>query len=382
MRGIVSAAMVLFMTLLLPGCVTGPRPVLPPVAVTPVLVELEYSPIVAPAPDAVSAQAPHLPAGLPPLNVSLRTFTSPGPANNAPFNPARQIKSAETRYLPYVLKQTLERSGYWGAVSLLPRRDPSAELDIIGSLDVSDGVELKLRLKAVDATGRVWLDQAYYEVATDLSYATDPDYLEDPFQSLFNQMANDLSKVLKQLTPREHTRILKTTLLQYAAALSPESFADYLSTDRAGRVSLVGLPVEDDPALIKVEKIRESEYLFADVMDAHYESLFHQIGPTYAWWRHYSYELIAGNEKLEKIDATRGATRGSWYAMERIYKTFKESRMNEDALRELTASFDNETRPILAKVAGRVIELDGTLDVQYEEWRRILREVYREETGF
>ena len=47
--------------------------------------------------------------------------------------------------------------------------------------------------------------------------------------------------------------------------------------------------------------------------------------------------------------------------------------MNEDALRQLTESFDSETRPIVADISGRVVELEGTLEHQYRTWRQIGR---------
>ena len=318
----------------------------------------------------------------PNLNISLETFTSTLKVSSPIYSSATRIRSVETRYLPYVLKRTLDLSQYWGAVRVLPRADPSAELQVSGTILSSDGVELRLLIKVTDATGQVWLDNLYHETATDLHYGATPHYLDDPFQNLFNRIANDLSARLQLVSTAAQQHILDMAMLSYAVALSPASFSGYLADAQDGELKLLSLPARDDPLLSRVDKIRQGEYLFTDGVDAQYELLFRQLGPTYAWWRHYSYELIIGNEKLEQIDATRGATRGSWYAMERIYKTYKESKMNEDALRELTLSFDNETRPLVTQIAGKVIELSGTLDMQYDEWRRILRDIYREETGF
>ena len=326
--------------------------------------------------------APASLAELPNLNISLEIFTSRLEVSSPLYSSATRMSSVETRYLPYVLKRTLDRSQYWGAVRVLPRPDPSAEVQVSGTILSSDGVELRLLIRVTDAAGQVWLDSIYQETATDLHYAATPQYLDDPFQNLFNRIANDLSARLQLVSAKEHQRILDTAMLKYAVALSPASFSGYLADDQDGELNLLSLPARDDPLFSRVDKIRQGEYLFADAVDAQYEQLFRQLGPTYAWWRHYSYELIIGNERLERIDATRGATRGSWYAMERIYKTYKESKMNEDALRELTLSFDNETRPLVTKIAGKVIELSGTLDMQYDEWRRILQDIYREETGF
>ena len=153
-------------------------------------------------------------------------------------------------------------------------------------------------------------------------------------------------------------------------------------TARGWRVSLAGLPAANDPAFERIQRIRDSEYLFADSIDAHYESLQRQLGQTYAWWRYYSYELIMGNRRLETVDATRGATRGTYYSLNRVYETFRDSKMNEDALRELTDSFDRETEPTVTEIAGKVVQLHGTLDFQVDEWRRLLRQAWEQETGF
>ena len=314
------------------------------------------------------------------LNVSIQVFTSSAAQASSLYNSAAQVRSVESRYLPFILKQTMDHSGFWGAVRVMPRHDPNAELIVEGVILDSDGVALKLFIRARDATGRIWLEQQYGDFANEIDYARDPDFRIDPFQDLFNRIANDLVEVQKQLDEKTHDRLLDITMARYAAELSPESFAGFIAETESGQLELLGLPARDDPVFKSVQRIRESEYLFADAVDAHYESLYQRVGPTYAWWRYYGYELILGNEKLRRVDATRGATRGSWYSMERIYKTYKESKMNEDALRELTNSFDKETEPTITEIAGKVVQLTGSLDNQYDEWREILRALYKQQT--
>ena len=316
-----------------------------------------------------------------PLNVGIRVFDAPRAATGSLYGAEQQVRSVERRYLPYQLKKTLDRSGHWGAVRVMPRADLSAELNVSGRLVRSDGVVLELALKAVDAAGRVWLDAIYLDAATRSDYARDPDYRLDPFQDLYNQVANDLAEALRLKSEAELRSLLDIATLVYARELSPEAFGRYLRETGQG-LSLAGLPSLKDPIFERVQRIRESEYLFADSIDAHYETLQAKLGQTYAWWRYYSYELIVGNRRLESVDATRGATRGSWYSLDRVYKTYKESRMNQDALRELTESFDRETEPTVTEIAGRVVRLHGTLDFQMDEWRRLLREAWTEETGF
>lgn len=308
------------------------------------------------------------------LGVSIRVFESaladPGLRDAA----SAEVRSVEHRYLPYVLKQTLDQSGFWGAVRVLPASDPGAEVSVRGKIIHSSGSHLSLQVTVVDSTMRTWFSREYHDAAHDLDYAADPNYLSDPFQDIFNQIANDMSSFLAAgVAASEITSVAE---LRYGVALSPEVFNRFLSKSAEGFWQIAALPAESDPVLENIRRIRESEYLFADSVDAHYENLYRKLGPTYAWWRHYYYELKSGNERLGKIDPTRGASDGSWYAMERIYKTYKESKMNEDALRQLTASFDSETRPIVADISGRLVELEGTLEHQYRTWRRLLRAYY------
>jgi hypothetical protein len=67
--------------------------------------------------------------------------------------------------------------------------------------------------------------------------------------------------------------------------------------------------------------------------------------------------------------------------MEKVYKAYREWRMNEDALREITASFDDEITPTIIDFEDRVVNLSGSLHNQYAEWRRLLREIYMTEIG-
>lgn len=315
-----------------------------------------------------------------PLNVSIQVFRGQSDVTGSLYSSAAQVRSVERRLIPLQLKQVLDRSGYWGAVRLLPRPDPNAEVNITGQVLSSDGVVLRLAVRVVDARGVVWFDSVYEDTAQQADYDADPNPLEDPFDDLYEQIANDMSAYHQTINSAAMADIVDVAFLKYAGELSPQAFDRYL-LNAEGVWSVVGLPARDDPIFNRLQRIRESEYVFADSVDDHYNTLGRQLGRTYAWWRHYSYELIIGNRRLETVDAKRGATQGSWYAMERIYRTYKESKMNEDALRELTESFDRETAPTAAEVAGRVVQLTGTLDEQYEQWRNLLSQAWEAETG-
>ena len=59
----------------------------------------------------------------------------------------------------------------------------------------------------------------------------------------------------------------------------------------------------------------------------------------------------------------------------------KEGKIHKAAIKELGASVDAEIAPMLVEVEGRTLRLEGSAQAQYAEWRRLLAEIFREETG-
>ena len=320
-----------------------------------------------------------------------------------------QVRKAEARYLPYVLRNTLETTNQWGAVRALPEADPAAELLVTGEILESDGFVLALRVRAQDATGRVWLDREYEDSATQFAYRDDIDYPFDPFQDLYNEIANDLYQARAKLSADELRDIRNVARLKYAAELSPVAFGDHLRTDKNGRVVVNRLPSAQDPMMRRVERIRESEYLFIDTLDQHYASFYREMDPSYTSWRRYSYEevlamadikrsarartlagilgvvggiAIAGKADNRAVQSlgTVGAL-GGLTAMKQGYDTYKQAKIHEEALKELANSFDSEVQPIVMNVEGQVVKLTGSLEAQYAEWRQMLRQIYAAETG-
>jgi hypothetical protein len=55
--------------------------------------------------------------------------------------------------------------------------------------------------------------------------------------------------------------------------------------------------------------------------------------------------------------------------------------MHSDSLKQLGESFQAEVQPMVVEVEGRTLQLKGTAEEQYNEWRRLLKELYENETG-
>ena len=58
-----------------------------------------------------------------------------------------------------------------------------------------------------------------------------------------------------------------------------------------------------------------------------------------------------------------------------------EAKAHSESLKQQLSSFSTEVAPQNVEVQGRVVELRGTAEQQYLEWRRLLKELYENETG-
>ena len=58
-----------------------------------------------------------------------------------------------------------------------------------------------------------------------------------------------------------------------------------------------------------------------------------------------------------------------------------EARIHRDSIEELGASFSSEARPLVVEVDGEIIELTGSAEAQYTQWRTLIGQIYTSETG-
>lgn len=293
-----------------------------------------------------------------------------------------QIREVESQYMAVLLREALVASNTWGVVRVLPKDDETLELRITGKIIHSDGIDLVLHIKATDAGGYLWLDRIYHDRTSRSDYPA-LSTGEDPYGDLYRQIANDLALVKAGFSSAQLDRIRSVALLRYAASLSPEAFGGFLSEDDKGKFTLQRLPAQDDPMMLRVHRIRNQEYLFVDTVDEQYVSLHEEMAPTYYLWRQYGRERAVHIEQYQRRTAERDryGQRGSYIAMEQVYNTFKNSKIQDQDLQELAGGFNNEVAPTVMEVSGRVFRLSGGLDAQLLEWREILRSIFALETG-
>src|SRR5690606_14067450 len=103
------------------------------------------------------------------------------------------IRRMESIYMAVELQKTLQNSGHWGAVWVMPEPSNAADVNVTAQILHSDGDIVRVRAKAVDATGRVWINDVY-ELETPAGVYNRQRYPNlDPYQDVFNMIANDLA---------------------------------------------------------------------------------------------------------------------------------------------------------------------------------------------
>lgn len=303
-------------------------------------------------------------------------------ATHSALNIFPRIREAEAQYLPVTLRREMVDSGEWGVVRVVPDAGPLSELSVEARILESSGLRQRVQFVARDATGRLWLDRQYslesHETAQTISGAS------EPYHKMYRQVATDLVSFRSELDARSLREIRQVALIRYAYSLSPEAFSDYLVTDETGRYTLQRLPAQGDSMMVRVERIRNQEYLFIDNVDEQYGDLHDDMASTYSLWLQYDREQSLYSEDYEQRAASRDkqGRRGSFAAMQQSYNAYRNFRIQEQGMDELATGFNNELEPTIVETSGKVFRLTGTLESQYAEWRGILREIFAIETGF
>ena len=345
------------------------------------------------------------------LDIGVVEFDGGVPDDNDPSDTRvyAEIRGAESRYLPYHLKTTLQGTGHWGAVRVIPSREAFTDVIISGRIEKSDGEYVKLEISVDDAAGRHWYSEEYSAQTGVSSYSERRDRRQDPYQKVFNDIANDLQAYVAKMPPEEIKQIR-----QVSGDMSPAQFGGHLAGDDDGIVQVVRLPAENDPAVARLRQIRERDRLVVDTLNEHYANFYYGISIPYSAWRKTSREeainyrqvkrsatlqtlmgvvVLAGSLAVE-TDSSSSSTRrmqrslqsiGISQGIDQIFAGFSrrsEASLHVEAIKELSESFGSEAAPMVIDVEGQTRRLTGTAAAQYESWRRLLREIYEAETGF
>ena len=342
---------------------------------------------------------------------------------------SHEIRVAESRYAPYMLADTLQRSANWGMVRVMTddgsgnsaassggsTDDGSGvgsplDVSLRGTILQSNGETMGLRIAVSDSSGRHWYTKEYSEAISEFSYDPTLRQQNDPFQVVYNIIANDLLAWRDARLSEEDIRELRlVSELRFAEDFSPDVFGGHLSQARNGRYRITTLPAADDPMLARIREIRERDFLFIDTVQDYYAGYARNMRVPYDTWREQSYhETLAVRElrgaarrrfiagAVAVLGGLAAAQNSSTYAshtgaaaavgagayiIKDGFNKQQQVEMHIDALEEIGDSLENEVTPSQLELEHRTITLTGTVAEQYAQWREILSDLYAAEIG-
>jgi hypothetical protein len=401
MKSKLLAAAVLALPMLLAGCVTSETKPIPKIAAKQATVHIPQAEL---------------------LDVGIRVFDPGIPKNIENDDEALakkriypDLRKAEARYMPTLLRSTLEETAQWGAVRVIPNTADFVDVIVTGKVVDSNGGFMAVDISATDAQGRVWIKDKRYSSLVDLgAYKTTAALkARDPFQNVYSEIANDLVLARDKLTSLDRENIRKVAALKFAEDLAPDAMHGMTATDKNGITQVVRLPADSDPTLSRIARIRDRDTAVVDTVNDYYASFAETMDDSYDSWRQTSFTELEKEMRARSSARTRtvlgaaallaaifapnscssydscrindamrtAGTMGGIAAVMSGIKKYADARVHADALKELTQSFQADIAPQVVEVEGHTLRLTGTAEDQYREWRKLLKQLYLEETG-
>lgn len=319
-----------------------------------------------------------------------------------------EIRLAEANFFPYLLMESVQSSSAWGAVRVVPAGHNSVEVLVAGHIIKSDGELMVLKIDVVDATGRAWFSKEYSQKASKYSYDKNMSRRNDPFQNIYNRIANDLNNYRNSLSSSQKVAIRQVSEMKFAQLFAPKVFADHVSQAADGRLAVNRLPADNDPMMLRIRQVRERDHIFIDTLQEYYDGYAKEMKDPYIQWRRESYNEVmslrsmkskaskqklmgaaailagilgAGNGDSVVRAASAIGVAGGAYVLKAGYESDADAQIHIDALQELGDSLEASIESHIIELEDRTVTLTGTVENQYQQWREILREIYQLDVG-
>jgi hypothetical protein len=356
-----------------------------------------------------------------------------------------EIRRAEGYFIAVKLKDTLQRSGHWGPVRVVPANSNQGEVVVSGEILESDGEFLELSISVRDATGKEWFSKEYSGVVNDQMY-TQTRQNGDVFQFVYNEISNDIAAYRAKLASAEIATVRQVEELKLASTFAPSIFSSYLketepespdtsdvfsrllasvktsdaTTEAKPRYVVARLPSEDDPNYLRVQRIRAREHQLIDILDQQYDGLSKNISDAYTQWRISRLTEMNSVREIERLENERttkaivggiagvgliilgaqsnnnscpgcgavGVAAGGLILAKSIEAAIEangtakaDMEIHKRSLEELGQSLATEVTPIVIEVEGSTVELKGSADAKFSQWRNIMEKLHEREIG-
>jgi hypothetical protein len=340
------------------------------------------------------------------LDVAISQFTFEPPIldDGAPDLQLADIRKAESRYMPVMLRHTLTQTEAWGAIHVLPDIASSHDVRVEGEVIESESHTLRLRVHVSDATGLQWFARVYTEhIGADV-HSDNSIGVNDPFDGIYKRIANDmLVHVQTNLDAAALAGIRQVAELQFGNEFAPDVYGAYLVTAKDGISSVSRMPPANDPAVQHLQQIRQRDRAFQEVLQQNYVDFTREISSNYFTYRRQAFrelQELQDQQKEARNDMIGGAVMlGVAVATSNIDDAFATAASATVAvagavklargvntyttetpfLDELADSFSQDVVTDVVALEEQVVTLSGSTESIYAQWKEILRELFRED---
>jgi hypothetical protein len=358
-----------------------------------------------------------IPENVEPFDISIAMF-DPGISKQDSYGEGGvwpELRRAEAMYMALQLRDTLAKTGRYGAVRVTPNQYSNADVYITARINKSTGEDVSLKINVSDSTGKKWIGKIYSHRVKPITFNnprnkdSNGNLKIDPYKDIYLQISSDISQYMKRnVKPKKADTINTVTEIRYAQNYSPDAFSDILSK-RNNSYKLNGKPDADDPMMKRVKNIELRDQMFIDNMQTHYDGFASNMASSYKIWQEQSFgeskaareassaafwqgvagavivaATVAAAGDCDSAACARntgvvgGAVAGSFFS--NSFQNSKEAKVHRDALNEIASSIDGTLSPSVIEMEDRTITLTGTIKEQSDQWRTVLQEIYKAET--
>jgi hypothetical protein len=319
-----------------------------------------------------------------------------------------QLRRAEANRFAVETKRAVEKLGTFGSVSVVPTATASADVYLLGSIDKSDSEIIKLSVNVLDSQGKLWGKRQFEHKVAKGFYRDRTNDNKDPYGPVFMQIADYVYELLKTKSEKEKETIKHITELRYAQLYAPEVFSKHLKLKKTWsgnyEYKLRSLPSQNDSVVNRIKPLRVQDQLFIDRLQTQYEGFHAKSDDSYrAWQKETLPEILATKKSRSDRNVRIGAglamatlavllgqnsnsTAGelgtivgvvaSGALLKSAMDKNAELKVHKQSLDELGESLDLELSPQLITHNDQTIELTGTANEQYQQWKNHLKAIY------
>lgn len=380
----------------------------------------------APGPKQPSQAAQQTPLDIPPLRIAVPLLDPGLPKDESSWAKKGvwpELRRAESVHSAHKIKEALLALNRFESAIVSADAHVSADLYLMGEILASNGEDLKIRFRLLDATGAVWIQPSI------ASWRLPEDWHDnhqqrnaEPFDRVYNAIAASVERSLERKAKQhaatvrrnaqlaaqgkapklsELERAAVTRRLVLARFFAPELYGDALRESRS-RIQLNYLPELSGAEWSDVESLAARDDAFSLRLSEHYDQFAAKMQSAYALWQQDS--APAAREKRIRqgravaqgilgalaavatvAAAEKGAAgpmavmAGSAVSAGLIISSFRNNAKRKAQvakLNELGRTVQSSLAPQVVELEQTTVTLTGTAQEQFQQWRQLLRELY------